>query len=983
MDKILYFQQLFSNERSELIDKCIELQRTGRNFLYILPSREAIRSVRYAILDRNKGMLNSRVIMFDELEREVAQQYIDRSNVIYEDVERIIISDICRDPSLKLDYFRKVSNKRGFQDEVRAFIKYMKRSCMDTEKLKSIIGKIEDEILADKLGDILLLYNSYEDRLRKRGLYDISDISLIAAEKIGDSKFLESIDTIVIDGFINIDPVNIQLIRNLVYSDKVNLYINCPYKNSLTEEFITWEIKDKFKDMNFHTVEQASETVKTKESTRELAVKFYSGEKLTGKTQGIWIKEYPCIASEVRETAREIKALLLKGKYPEEIALFINNREEYAPQLIRTCLEFNIPIALKQEIPLSEAALVRKALEALENQKSELIFPEELLEEYNRLLLEAAGDTAPLVETALEGSLSVEEILQLKTVDSCSKLLSNLKWNLKLCGMYDRKMEKGEFLQLLREHLQNTMITLQGADNAGIKVLNTDLAKGVYYDHVYVLGLNEGEIPKAVKNEGLFDELEAEILHKKGIGYRDSRWELEREKIRFNLTLAAAKESLALSYRSSDEDGKFSIQSSLLEQVRFITGIQKINKFTMRDRFDLKYQALMSSGELRAAVLKQFFEKRYMGFEDKTFEEKLAFIKGYEVNIKELVAAALAEHHRNGEDFFNRYEGIIEEEFEKLGFSPSRLSFYEIDEYSKCPFKYMVENIFNLKPQEEEEAEVFSKIEIGRLYKDVLGSYYDDLQNFNEIHQQKFDKIFCDLVDRIKKQEDREEEREQMAAVFKENLYNFINADLKRLKKYQSTAKRVIKPFVNKIILENEEIFGVPLKCTIDRIDLEYESVKGELIPTGRYIVYVYKKNNRPESSELISLEHSQLVLCHHIAEDYLKKFFKGKEPDCMALLYLSVEKSKSSVNKTGFYRTEYKAPLGFTGNSKFDMNREWFYSYMSFMKDVYAEVISKLAGGRYPYRLCCKIYDSDYSQCKYRGVCRFSKNKMEVMVGE
>ena len=60
----------------------MELQAQGKNFLYILPSREAIRAVRYEILDRNKGMLNSRVIMFDELEAEIAENFLNKKNAI-------------------------------------------------------------------------------------------------------------------------------------------------------------------------------------------------------------------------------------------------------------------------------------------------------------------------------------------------------------------------------------------------------------------------------------------------------------------------------------------------------------------------------------------------------------------------------------------------------------------------------------------------------------------------------------------------------------------------------------------------------------------------------------------------------------------------------------------------------------------------------------------------------------------------------------
>lgn len=55
MDKLLYFEPMFLDRRERLIDMCVDLQRQGKSFIYILLSREAIRDVRYKLLEKLGG----------------------------------------------------------------------------------------------------------------------------------------------------------------------------------------------------------------------------------------------------------------------------------------------------------------------------------------------------------------------------------------------------------------------------------------------------------------------------------------------------------------------------------------------------------------------------------------------------------------------------------------------------------------------------------------------------------------------------------------------------------------------------------------------------------------------------------------------------------------------------------------------------------------------------------------------------------------
>jgi ATP-dependent helicase/nuclease subunit B len=322
MDKILYFENLFSDRRFKLIEKCVDLQRKGKNFLYILPSREALRDVRYSIIKMNKGMLNSKVIMFDELESDIAEPFIGKENIINEDAELMILKDICEGIGPGLKYFFRICCKDGFLSELKSFIKYLKRNCISPERVKELAEGIEDSILKAKLEDLSLIYGEYTERLKAKWLYDIDDVSSEAVSLAEKSSIFNQIDSIVIDGFINIDFVNKKLIERIAGLGRVNIYVNCPYRNANSEDFVTREIMDVFEGMGFEIAQDQAETRRTKQDISELAMKLYSGKKTDEPVENIRLMEYPCISAEVRETARNIKEKLMEGTAAEDIVYF-------------------------------------------------------------------------------------------------------------------------------------------------------------------------------------------------------------------------------------------------------------------------------------------------------------------------------------------------------------------------------------------------------------------------------------------------------------------------------------------------------------------------------------------------------------------------------------------------------------------------------------------------------------------------------------
>ena len=87
-----------------------------------------------------------------------------------------------------------------------------------------IIQSLEGNLFR-KCKSIYNIYHGYEEFKTQKGLMDIDDISLKAAEACVHSRIFKDIGIIVIDGFINIDPVNLELVKILHTYPDIPVYV--------------------------------------------------------------------------------------------------------------------------------------------------------------------------------------------------------------------------------------------------------------------------------------------------------------------------------------------------------------------------------------------------------------------------------------------------------------------------------------------------------------------------------------------------------------------------------------------------------------------------------------------------------------------------------------------------------------------------------------------------------------------------------------
>lgn len=115
---------------------------------------------------------------------------------------------------------------------------------------------------------------------------------------------------LVIDGFINIDPVDVNLIKEMINRTDIDIHINVPFKNEYNMDFIYSEIIKDFSNLDFKVEVISSDKPYINPDLRCISQQIYSNKRdLEVLKSSVIISKSPCIDYEIRQTAREIKVI--------------------------------------------------------------------------------------------------------------------------------------------------------------------------------------------------------------------------------------------------------------------------------------------------------------------------------------------------------------------------------------------------------------------------------------------------------------------------------------------------------------------------------------------------------------------------------------------------------------------------------------------------------------------------------------------------
>lgn len=375
----------------------------GNPLIYLVPDQMTFVS-EYALINTPGlgGMIRAQVFSFSRLAWRVLQETggISRYHLNSTGIS-MLIQKIIEEKKEELRLFKRAADKAGFINQMEQMLIEFKRYCVQPSELESQGHQIQEQALRDKLHDLQLIYERFEEALINKYI-DSEDYFRLLSARISQSSYLENAE-IYIDGFYSFTPQEYLIIEQLMKrcpQVTITLTLDRPFRTQSPEEI------DLFR--------QSGETCQTlyeiaavngldvtevilEEQKRwqhpslwhlescfdSRPVQAYDGECTIHIAQAVNRR------AEIEGVARTVRKLVIEKNYRyRDIALLMRNGEDYHEMIETIFRDYEIPYFIDQKRsmlhhPLVE--LIRSVLEIIHGNwryepvfravKTELLFP--------------------------------------------------------------------------------------------------------------------------------------------------------------------------------------------------------------------------------------------------------------------------------------------------------------------------------------------------------------------------------------------------------------------------------------------------------------------------------------------------------------------------------------------------------------------------------------------------------------------------------
>jgi len=271
----------------------------------------------------------------------------------------------------KLPTFSPVCQTTGIVTAVDRAIAELKRAAVDENDL--------EYALCDTVGksrDLLTVYTLYQQRLREMELFDVEGQMWCGRdnlknfpddapnEKIG----LDGIDVIIIDGFTDFTPTQLETLTLLVPRVK-GMLITIPFVEDRRERMWFWTRRtlERVRTIPVGSINeiQMPAPAVSEGSLQNIPPRIFDHDAQQCKsTDGFSVISATGIDSEVSAVGRKIKCLLAGGAKPRSIGIISRSIETYHESIHRIFTERDIPVA-PPAMSLGDVPVVRFFLDVI------------------------------------------------------------------------------------------------------------------------------------------------------------------------------------------------------------------------------------------------------------------------------------------------------------------------------------------------------------------------------------------------------------------------------------------------------------------------------------------------------------------------------------------------------------------------------------------------------------------------------------------
>ncbi|MFA5974826.1 MAG: PD-(D/E)XK nuclease family protein [Elusimicrobiota bacterium] len=132
----------------------------------------------------------------------------------------------------------------------------------------------------------------------------------------------------------------------------------------------------------------------------------------------------------------------------------------------------------------------------------------------------------------------------------------------------DHPVSRARFLEVWEDKLDKLTVQLAPSNNFGVQVLDVMAARGLSFEAVFLLGLNEKSFPRLIREDPfLSDNARSALAGTLGCRLNRKLDGYQEERLLFALAKEMAEKHFHLSYQRSDEEGKALVPSLYLHEM--------------------------------------------------------------------------------------------------------------------------------------------------------------------------------------------------------------------------------------------------------------------------------------------------------------------------------------------------------------------------------------------------------------------------------
>ena len=262
---------------------------------------------------------------------------------------------------------------------------------------------------------------------------------------------------------------------------------------------------------------------------------------------------------------------------------------------------------------------------------------------------------------------------------------------------------------------------------------------------LYIIGVNDGVLPSASKEEGILSDNDREILLEKGISLAsDTRTKIFEEQFLVYTAFTIAEEYLVVTYPLADFEGKSQRPSIIVHRLKKILpnvkeeseGFKLVN-----DKYEKISAKLPTLNELMIAI-----RKNYDGAE---IEDYWKYV--YDWYLREAKWKERIEYVKKGLEYTNLENNISKEKAKKLyedNKNKISLSVSRLERYAQCPFAYYIQ--YGLKAKDRKIYE-FTAPDLGSFMHEILDEFTNEIKEkdlkWSDLSKENCRNIINSLVD--------------------------------------------------------------------------------------------------------------------------------------------------------------------------------------------------------------------------------------------